>query len=285
MYVEIVDNYKRTHNMAVVLSQTIAPANDTRIAVAFISRAGLKAIESGIMSSLEAGGTFEFLVGLDGKITDPRALKFLYELVQQNTNVSLYCYTTPEKASIYHPKVYLLQNANQITAIVGSSNLTVGGLKTNIEANVLLHGTGQDEAIDDLYSTYARLKFQPGRVIPDEETLDLYAQAYRGARKAQAANRKTKDDVVTRLEEKLKTLRPPKVARRDLTGWRKLIYDIVPEGEFTNQQIYAFEAEFQQHYPDNKEIKAKIRQQLQQLRDIGLIEYVSRARWRKRPID
>jgi len=35
-----------------------------------------------------------------------------------------------------HSKVYLLENAGQTHVLVGSSNLTLGGLQTNIESNL-----------------------------------------------------------------------------------------------------------------------------------------------------
>ncbi|MEW6040224.1 MAG: hypothetical protein AB1633_01755 [Elusimicrobiota bacterium] len=49
----------------------------------------------------------------------------------------------------------------------------------------------------------------------------------------------------------------------------------------SKQEIYKYEEEFKEVYPENKNIKAKIRQQLQFLRDIGLIKNPDRNVWLK----
>ena len=50
---------------------------------------------------------------------------------------------------------------------------------------------------------------------------------------------------------------------------------------FTLSQIYDFEAELSAKHPENNNVKAKIRQQLQLLRDKGIIEFVRPGEYRK----
>jgi type II restriction enzyme len=50
---------------------------------------------------------------------------------------------------------------------------------------------------------------------------------------------------------------------------------------FTLDECYQFEDEIRAIYPSNQHITAKIRQQLQMLRDQGYIEFLSRGRYRK----
>lgn len=57
--------------------------------------------------------------------------------------------------------------------------------------------------------------------------------------------------------------------------------DKISDNEFTLKDIYTFEAEFKQKYPGNHYIKEKIRQQLQILRDQGIIEFLGKGRYRK----
>jgi type II restriction enzyme len=64
-------------------------------------------------------------------------------------------------------------------------------------------------------------------------------------------------------------------------GWVKLVYDHLPEREFTTNQVYENEPEFSRFYPENRTIRAKIRQQLQVLRDMGLIKHIGKSRWIK----
>ncbi len=52
--------------------------------------------------------------------------------------------------------------------------------------------------------------------------------------------------------------------------------------EFTLDEVYAFERHLGELYPGNQNVKPKIRQQLQYLRDRGFIEFVSRGSYRVR---
>lgn len=49
---------------------------------------------------------------------------------------------------------------------------------------------------------------------------------------------------------------------------------------FTLDQLYAFESELSQLHPQNKHVKAKIRQQLQVLRDKGYLEFTSHGTYK-----
>lgn len=51
--------------------------------------------------------------------------------------------------------------------------------------------------------------------------------------------------------------------------------------EFTLNQMYQFEQILAQKYPNNHHIKDKIRQQLQILRDRGIVEFMGNGRYRK----
>jgi Dam-replacing HTH domain len=50
----------------------------------------------------------------------------------------------------------------------------------------------------------------------------------------------------------------------------------------TLDEVYAFERHLGELYPGNQNVRPKIRQQLQFLRDRGFIEFVSRGNYRLR---
>jgi type II restriction enzyme len=52
--------------------------------------------------------------------------------------------------------------------------------------------------------------------------------------------------------------------------------------DFTLEEVYAFDRHLGDLYPGNQNVRPKIRQQLQYLRDRGLIEFVSRGNYRLR---
>ncbi len=76
-------------------------------------------------------------------------------------------------------------------------------------------------------------------------------------------------------------LKTKKVEKR---GWILdilLCIDKIKNNVFTLKEIYSFENELMLKYPSNKHIKDKIRQQLQFLRNQGLIEFVGNGKYRK----
>ena len=281
MRIQVIDNV--VGDMLTTLSSAIGDTQDVRIAVAFISRAGLAMIDSALKLALDRGATVEFLVGLDMRSTDPQALETLYSVCSNHPTAAMYCYASLTPAGIYHPKLYLFKVDQDATCIIGSSNLTEGGLKKNVEVNAIIEGTTSDEAISDAYNTYNRLKFHPKRVVPDEEFLNLYRQLCQteASLQARASSDANMRGLVKAFNQKTQSMRRPAASERDLLGWLELVYRNLPAGDFTNEQVYGFEEAFQRHYPDNLNIRAKVRQQLQVLRDMGMIEHMGTGRWRK----
>ncbi len=58
--------------------------------------------------------------------------------------------------------------------------------------------------------------------------------------------------------------------------------DLVPKDVFSLEDIYRYADRLGEMHPENRHIFAKIRQQLQILRDRGLIEFISPGKYRKR---
>ena len=89
--------------------------------------------------------------------------------------------------------------------------------------------------------------------------------------------------VVREQFRKIKPLQELSVTER---GWTLDVLNIVRrlgQAEFSNTDVYEFERELEQLHPGNRHIRDKIRQQLQVLRDRGLLVHVDRNRWRVAP--
>jgi type II restriction enzyme len=68
----------------------------------------------------------------------------------------------------------------------------------------------------------------------------------------------------------------------DQSGWAALVLGVVRrlnKRSFFLADIYAKEAEFSAIYPDNRHVREKIRQQLQFLRDLGVIAFMGSGRY------
>jgi len=89
-----------------------------------------------------------------------------------------------------------------------------------------------------------------------------------------------KDKVLTEWQKTL-FLREEKEA--SAKGWLLDVMNCVEKlgnREFSLDEAYSFESRLSKKHPDNKHIKAKIRQQLQVLRDKGYLEFVDRGKYK-----
>ncbi|MGD0208019.1 MAG: hypothetical protein ABSC89_10475 [Verrucomicrobiota bacterium] len=80
--------------------------------------------------------------------------------------------------------------------------------------------------------------------------------------------------------ERVKLLKDISVTQR---GWTLDVLNAVRrlgKTEFTTADAYAFTRELEQLHPDNRHVRDKIRQQLQVLRDAGLLLHLGRGEWR-----
>ena len=103
-----------------------------RACVAFAKASGLLRLAPALQSFMNRDGQVEIVVGIDENITTQQAL----ELIMQYSSAA-YVFNNP--MSTFHPKLYLFESpGKRAIAVVGSSNLTVGGLYTNYETNVAL---------------------------------------------------------------------------------------------------------------------------------------------------
>jgi type II restriction enzyme len=87
----------------------------------------------------------------------------------------------------------------------------------------------------------------------------------------------------TEVREKFKRVKPLEEIKGSERGWLLEVLNVVhglQKAEFSNDDIYAFERELGQLYPENKNVRAKIRQKLQELRDRHLLLHVRPGVWR-----
>lgn len=89
-----------------------------------------------------------------------------------------------------------------------------------------------------------------------------------------------KQDVLDKWQ---KTVFLKQIKQTEAKGWILDIMnciDVLNKKDFTLEDIYAFEHELSSIHPNNKNIKPKIRQQLQFLRDKGYLEFIEAGKYR-----
>ena len=267
--------------MVDVVNQQIDTSRKIDIAVAFVKNSGFSKIKSSLMKFLERRGEFTFLVGLDFQTTDPEVLRELKNIADSGFYMKFYCYRgSVIRTATYHPKMYLFERSpDNSTIIIGSSNLTSGGLVNNIEVNIVISAPKEEEIISDAYETFFQLLMVNNRISPSYEFIDHYEELCRLAkRNIKFQTHKS----YTRLLEIEEELPRPVLKSKELFGWMKIVYESLPAGKFSTSDIYHHEVMYLEKYPDNRNIRAKIRQQLQFLRNVGLIDNPSRNEWVKK---
>ena len=115
--------------------------------VAFASHGGITALTPYILRAKNKGVKIKIILGVDQKCTSKEALE---EVLSWGGDSYIY-YTL--NASIFHPKVYLFENCDYYTLIVGSNNLTEGGLVRNVECSLLVQDM-QGTSVHSAFYTY-----------------------------------------------------------------------------------------------------------------------------------
>lgn len=108
------------------------------IAVAFAKKGGVQLLKESIQKFRERGGTVNAYIGIDLWGTSSDALVELLPLVD-----ALYVVHVRGNQT-FHPKIYQFDNGHEITVVVGSNNLTVGGLWRNFESSAIVTGQSAD---------------------------------------------------------------------------------------------------------------------------------------------
>lgn len=103
-------------------------------AVAFVKKSGLVHVSDAIAAFCNRAHV-RILVGVDLGGTSLEGLTKLREAIADKGEIWI-CHNAI--GSTFHPKVYVFRNDVEALVIVGSTNLTQGGLYTNAEASVVL---------------------------------------------------------------------------------------------------------------------------------------------------
>lgn len=96
-----------------------------------------------------------------------------------------------------------------------------------------------------------------------------------------------KDRVIAKKEDVISKLRRTTFLKDFNWSKRKWVVDVmrcldkINADEFNLSDVYEFEDELHALYPNNNHVQDKIRQELQELRDMGYIEFCGRGNYRK----
>jgi HKD family nuclease len=163
-----------------VIKSELLESNKVNIAVAFLRKSGIQQILKALDYALTKNNAkVEIIVGLDFKTTDYNALLTLEEIKSNYKGFEYFCFGDKRdnfNELVFHPKIYLFstQTPNKrYTSIVGSSNLTAGGLSSNFEVNAIFRET-KPIYYSQLEAIYNEIKFTDSVFIPTKDYLQKY---------------------------------------------------------------------------------------------------------------
>jgi HKD family nuclease len=100
------------------------------ISVAFVNEAGVRLLEEQLR---EHAALVSVFAGIRNDITSYQGIVRLHD-----TGATVHLVDTGSRGILFHPKVYLVQAGDAAYVVIGSANLTPGGLNNNIEAGLLV---------------------------------------------------------------------------------------------------------------------------------------------------
>ncbi len=163
-----------SHCDAVERVLTISNLKSATISVAYMRASGLALIRS----HLEAiAGQTTLVAGVRNGVTTAQAFELGLEL-----GCRLYAFDTGSRNVVYHPKIYMSRNNELSRVLIGSANLTYGGLVENVEASVELdldhseqsqyqHASRIQRELDSLATTYPK---HVTRIIDEQAIATLF---------------------------------------------------------------------------------------------------------------
>jgi phosphatidylserine/phosphatidylglycerophosphate/cardiolipin synthase-like enzyme len=176
-----------------------------------------------------------------------------------------------------HSKIYLFDDKK---CIITSANLTIGGLRNNYEYGLYID---DKLLLKRIKSDFEEINSNSLTGVVTHEEIstakNILALAPRERPlKFPKITLRTNQDVSDIYTGGVETITP------NLDGWKLDVFKCLLEIEsnvFSLKEVNKFEKRLWQLHPENKHIQAKIRQQLQVLRDIGLLEFIGRGVYRK----
>ncbi|WP_066267481.1 phospholipase D family protein [Hydrogenophaga palleronii] len=203
----VLNGEQRSHADAVL--EMLGRAQHFECMVAFAKVSALSELLTPLEQALDRGMSARVAVGLSFHLSEPQLLRKLFDLSKRSA-MQLYLSTGD---ATFHPKIYATQEPKRCTVIVGSANLTAGGLGDNHEASLLVDGP-DPTLFAEVQAYFDVLVAEESLVLATKKRIDAYAiefaihDAWRKmARKR--ADRVSRDDVqdMTVLADQLAEMR------------------------------------------------------------------------------
>ncbi|MBI4722844.1 MAG: hypothetical protein HY769_07620 [Candidatus Stahlbacteria bacterium] len=155
---------------------------------------------------LRNDGEIRVLFDIERFITDKAVIEE-FATIPGDSECKVFIRKRTEKsqiAGIFHPKIYLFFNENEYSAIVGSSNFTLGGLQRNIECNIYIAGK-RDEFFSEIRKYFLwlwNLEYSID-ILTQSRILEKYEKIHITAQKEENKKNKILEKVRSVLDDEI----------------------------------------------------------------------------------
>ncbi len=127
--------YANSYSLHEALISVCACAKSGNGAYAFVSRAGADIFFGDVeIESMLNRGSYQLIVGID-QITNTSTIERLVEYQNRYSSLKISAFLHNSRNSLFHPKISFFSDNNGYgSLVIGSGNLTTGGLRKNREA-------------------------------------------------------------------------------------------------------------------------------------------------------
>lgn len=145
-------NYTNSYSLHEAMIKECVKAIKGNGAYAFVSKSGTDLLFRDVeFEKLFNRGSFQLIVGID-QITSAAAINRLKEYQDRYASLEVKAFLHNNSNSLFHPKIsYFTKENGQGSLIIGSGNLTAGGLRKNREAFAVINLSEQDLKNIDAY--------------------------------------------------------------------------------------------------------------------------------------
>ena len=181
-----------------------------------------------------------------------------------------------------HAKFFIFDDK----AIITSANLTPGGLRNNLEYGVLLKGQIVNSVVNDYLNIFnnSEYPFINLEILKEAEKILQSIPKEKSKKELKLSDKQLFSEILNDENVDERFNGGVDAILNNLFSWKKDVFECllkIDNDIFSLEEVYDFEENLKKLHPENKNIKPKIRQQLQYLRDLGLLEFIKPGIYKK----
>lgn len=209
--------FSDSYTLHEALIQSCSTSIQGKGAYAFATKSGIEILlKDSVFESLLDRGEYSLIVGID-EITNLASLETLSVIKSAKPNLTVKAFDHNNRGSLFHPKLSYFKNQDESgTLIVGSGNLTLGGLRRNREAFSLLQLSVDELArIEQYWNAWL---LQSNELLKDIDNADVIRKATDNQYIRRTRIRRLEEEVA--IEEEIPVVELDNIEILHQDGWQ-----------------------------------------------------------------